>query len=529
VDIVQAVGRALRPAPKKKFGYVIVPAVHEKNAKSDDIFDSNSFKEVLTTLRALGTQDDDLVEYFRLISQGKRPRGRRPFEDLLTEKLAAKINLKEFVKSVELRCWDRLAKLSWRPFEEARLFSQSLKLKSSSEWSDYCSGEMSVLPSLPSDIPRAASEVYKNSGWVSWGDWLGSGNIAPRWFEYLPFNVARSFARKLGIQSTNDWEAYCKGKLSGLPKKPINIPHAPSNVYKNNGWSGMGDWLGTNLFSAQYTKLMPFKNARKFVHSLKLKSSSEWRRYCKGQLRGKPSKPPGIPVAAPSVYKKKGWISMGDWLGTRTPSPYDYKYLEFRKARAYVRELKLTNLREWQAFACDGKRGRLGSRPPNIPSHPQIIYKKKGWIGYGDWLGNGYVATTHRNYMPFKAARSLVRKKRLKTNIDFRNWHLRLTKRCPAFIYKVPRKPQGVYQGKGWKGWENFLGKQQRYWPFNKARAYVRKLRLKNTFEWRDYVKSKITSKGGKPKEIPANPFRYKGAGWNGYPDFLGTGRRQKS
>ena len=35
------------------------------------------------------------------------------------------------------------------------------------------------------------------------------------------------------------WNAYCK---SG--KKPKNIPNAPNQVYKNNGWVGVGVWLG---------------------------------------------------------------------------------------------------------------------------------------------------------------------------------------------------------------------------------------------------------------------------------------------
>ncbi len=47
VDIVQAVGRALRPAPGKKLGYVIVPILHDADATPDDIFESDSFQEIL--------------------------------------------------------------------------------------------------------------------------------------------------------------------------------------------------------------------------------------------------------------------------------------------------------------------------------------------------------------------------------------------------------------------------------------------------------------------------------------------------
>ena len=72
VDIVQAVGRALRPATGKAFGYVIVPILHDADATEKDICESGAFQEVLTTLRALGANDDRIIEYFRAVSQGRQ-------------------------------------------------------------------------------------------------------------------------------------------------------------------------------------------------------------------------------------------------------------------------------------------------------------------------------------------------------------------------------------------------------------------------------------------------------------------------
>jgi hypothetical protein len=58
----------------------------------------------------------------------------------------------------------------WRPFEEARAFARSLNLLSSAEWVKYSkSGQK------PDDIPALAHRVYKDSGWLGWGDWLGTG------------------------------------------------------------------------------------------------------------------------------------------------------------------------------------------------------------------------------------------------------------------------------------------------------------------------------------------------------------------
>src|SRR5262249_23724535 len=129
VDIVQAVGRALRPAPGKNLGYVIVPILHDTDATADDIFDSDSFQEILTTLRALAANDDRIIEYFRAISQGRQRAGGGSVEFNMDERLTRRINLAQFVREIDLKCWDRLAKLSWRSFEDARVFARNLKLK----------------------------------------------------------------------------------------------------------------------------------------------------------------------------------------------------------------------------------------------------------------------------------------------------------------------------------------------------------------------------------------------------------------
>ncbi len=108
VDIVQAVGRALRPAPGKQSGYVIVPILHDADATPDDIFESDSFQEVLTTLRALAANDDRIIEYFRAVSQGRQRTGRGRVEFDMDERLAQRIDLAQFVRDIELKCWDRL-------------------------------------------------------------------------------------------------------------------------------------------------------------------------------------------------------------------------------------------------------------------------------------------------------------------------------------------------------------------------------------------------------------------------------------
>lgn len=58
------------------------------------------------------------------------------------------------------------------------------------------------------------------------------------------------------------------------------------------------------------SKFKSFKEARAYVRSLNIKSTSEWREYRKSDKR-----PDDIPSDPRSVYFKKGWKGYSDWLG----------------------------------------------------------------------------------------------------------------------------------------------------------------------------------------------------------------------
>jgi hypothetical protein len=57
--------------------------------------------------------------------------------------------------------------------------------------------------------------------------------------------------------------------------------------------------------------VLPFKEARTFVHTLGLKSHNQWLSYKKAG-----DKPDDISASPNTVYKNKGWISWRNWLGT---------------------------------------------------------------------------------------------------------------------------------------------------------------------------------------------------------------------
>ena len=91
VDIVQAVGRALRTYKGKECGYVIVPVVTRGESEAE-LVEGEAFAAVLRVLRALAANDERIIEYFRAVANGRRGKG-GIVEIEIDEKLAKQIDL----------------------------------------------------------------------------------------------------------------------------------------------------------------------------------------------------------------------------------------------------------------------------------------------------------------------------------------------------------------------------------------------------------------------------------------------------
>ena len=204
IDIVQAAGRALRRFPGKTRGYLLLPIVVPRKMKFEDFAQTTAFWQVASTITALSTHDERIAEEFRAIEQGHIPSG-KIVEIEGDVPVGMEIKLSDFAKSISTRVWERVGRANWRKFDLAREFARGLGLNSTAEWRDYCkSGKR------PADIPTEPHASYAQDGWLSYGDWLGTGAIADRLRQYWPFKKARAFARGLGLKSAEEWYLYCR-------------------------------------------------------------------------------------------------------------------------------------------------------------------------------------------------------------------------------------------------------------------------------------------------------------------------------
>ena len=73
VDVVQSVGRVMRRAEGKKYGYIIIPVVVPSNVKPEEALDKNdNFKVVWTVLNALRAHDDRFNAMINKIELNKK-------------------------------------------------------------------------------------------------------------------------------------------------------------------------------------------------------------------------------------------------------------------------------------------------------------------------------------------------------------------------------------------------------------------------------------------------------------------------
>ena len=370
----------------------------------------------------------------------------------------------------------------WRSFEEARIFVRSLGLNTKGEWQEYCkSGER------PKDIPSNPWFTYKNDGWISNGDWIGK-------MQFRSFKEAREFVHSLKIKNRKEWWQYCK---SG--KKPADIPKSPEHAYKNKGWKSWGDWNGTDIIRRRTeSNTRSFKEAREFVHSLKLKRLKDWQEYCKSGKR------PNDISSHPDTTHKKEWKGWGDWLGTGKMIHLTKSNTRpFEEAREFARSLGLKGgYDEWFDYAKSGK------KPVDIPYEPHIVYKNKGWNGLSDWLGAGMIGKyTKDNTRPYNEAREFVCSLNLK-NVDEWNQYCKSGKKPDD----IPKAVHQTYK-KDWKGYGDWLGtgtissqeRSKNFPPLIEAKIEARKiakeLGLKTDKDWIEAYRA-----GKIPKNLPASP-----------------------
>ena len=475
-------------------------------------------------------------------------------------------------------------------FKDAKTFIQKQGIRTSTEFQKWSASDQ-----RPKKFPSTPHVTYKKSGeWTDWKDFLGTkgtrgtrstrstrsiSNRNQRSFEEtktfiqtqgvqtrtkMSYQEARSFIQKQGFQNSREFRKWSK---SG--KRPKKFPSNPHTTYTE--WTSWGDFLGTENISTKLIEHMSFEDAKTFIQTQGLQTSTEFQKWSKSDQR-----PKTFP-SNPYVTYEDQWTSWNDFLGTKdtrgkrgtrgirdtrdtrstrgisnrnqrsfeetkpfiqTQGVQTRTKMSYQEARSFIQTQGLrtsTEFREWSAS---------DQRPENFPSNPHVTYKKSGeWTGWNDFLGTkdtrgkrgtrdtrstrsisnrnrmsyqetkSFIQTQGvqtRTKMSYQEARSFIQTQGIRTHTKFLKWS-KSDQRPENF----PPNPHTTYTE--WTSWGDFLGNINLpiHMQYLAAKEYVQSLGIDNPKDFIEWLKS-----NDRPESFPPQPHLFYSE-WTNVKDFL--------
>ena len=179
-------------------------------------------------------------------------------------------------------------------------------------------------------------------------------------------------------------------------------------------------------------------------------------------------------------------------------------FISYEEASQHAQRLNFDTVKQWRDYSVSGL------RPKNIPSNPDKQYKKE-WISWKHFLG--------KENCSYKMAQEIAAKENILTVFEWKEFCK--TDKKPR---NLPINPKTAYK-KEWIDWDHFLnvlntGKKE-FISYQESSQYAKKQNIRSSTEGFEHCRNKE-----KPANIPCNPaITYKGKGWNGWREFLGTDR----
>jgi len=142
----------------------------------------------------------------------------------------------------------------------------------------------------PQGMPSNPNQTYRNTGWSSWKEFLGTGKPA------MSYKNACKIVRKAGIKTKGQFQSW---------NRPQGMPSHPDTTYKQSGWSSWKEFLGTGKPNCM--KAMSYSQACKIVRKARIKNQKQFQSW---------NRPDEIPSRPDTTYKQSGWSSWKEFLGT---------------------------------------------------------------------------------------------------------------------------------------------------------------------------------------------------------------------
>jgi hypothetical protein len=234
----------------------------------------------------------------------------------------------------------------------------------------------------PTFLPTHPNSIYKNNGWVNWGEFLGTNRISTSEMvkKYLNYDDCKTWVNENlpNIKTYSEWGKYVKNN-----KIPDFIPNDPRRVYKKNGWNIYDffdyDVSVKNKYNTQYNRkflFLTYNDCKKWIKNENL-SYVEFRNLIKEK------KLPNFIPTKPNITYKKEFISLIDLFNGKCRKTLN-DYLTYDVAKIIVKDFNLKTNKEWRLFT---KNNKELLEKLKIPISPESSYKEN-WGNWYDWLGN---------------------------------------------------------------------------------------------------------------------------------------------
>ncbi len=180
-------------------------------------------------------------------------------------------------------------------YEECKKYvSENLSVKSKNEW---------LKCDIPNYIAKNPYEVYKNRGWISWGDFLGTNRVQDnKKVSYISYMDAKKWI----IDSEKVFKNSKEYKNSNIPSF---LPKRPERYYKDRGWVSWSDFLSNNRVQNQKKLFIDYNDCINWLieNHKEIKSHTHWKKIRKNF-------PNEIPTNPNIIYANKGWVSWKDFF-----------------------------------------------------------------------------------------------------------------------------------------------------------------------------------------------------------------------
>lgn len=214
---------------------------------------------------------------------------------------------------------------------------------------------------------------YKEREWIEKFENLtniakgGKGGSSKKY--NIKYHEMREIIQKYNIKSKTDFLKFTKSE-----KFPKNLPKQPVSYFKDN-WISWGDFLGTNRVqdNKAIEKYISYEEAKLYIKSMNINSIKEWKLNISNI-------PEFIPNRPERFYKKRGWISWVDFLGKKRIANQNRKIFSYEDTKEIIKKLNIKSIKEYKIIQSELYLNEL-------PVHPHLTYKNKGFKNYDEFFG----------------------------------------------------------------------------------------------------------------------------------------------